>query len=330
MKLLEWLKDLFIPHSGNNHKAKILHPASLSIIVALFLTGQFFLNFFSLTSPSVLGYASNITPEQIIQLTNQKRAELGLNPLVNNPLLNEVAQRKAADMFAFNYWAHVSPSGRDPWSFFKEVGYRYIYAGENLARDFMDSSSVVEAWMNSPTHRDNIVNPNFKEIGVAVVNGTLNGIETTLVVQVFGTPPPAPVVEKKPSLVVKNQTQEQKTKTEIKQETKPEVKSPEETLPSEQLPPEETKPLEEKVPYQSVVLARGGNEVPSPPLFSPFLFTKTIALFLLGIILGALIIDGILVAQNKVVRLSGKNLAHLLFIATLLLAIIFTTPGAIL
>jgi len=314
MSLFGALKDLFTPHSANNHRARILHPASLSLIVALFLVGQFFLNFFTLVSPSVLGYASNISPEKIIELTNQKRAELGLAPLVNNPLLNEVAQRKAADMFAFNYWAHVSPSGRDPWSFFKEVGYKYIYAGENLARDFMDSASVVEAWMNSPTHRDNIVNPNYKEIGVAVVNGTLNGVETTLVVQVFGTPPPTTTTQRKT--------------------VPPKIEEAKEEIVQKEIPPAPelggSSLAQEQIPLRNVALAQAENETSSPPLFSPFWVTKTIAIFLLGIVLGALVLDAILVAQRQTIRLSGKNVAHLLFIGTLLLAIILTTPGAIL
>jgi len=316
MSLFEWFKDLFTPHSSNNHKARILHPASLSVVVALFLVGQFFLNFFTLVSPAVLGYASNISPEKIIDLTNQKRLERGLATLVNSPLLNEVAQRKAADMFAFNYWAHTSPSGRDPWSFFKEVGYKYIYAGENLARDFMDSASVVEAWMNSPTHKDNIVNPNYKEIGVAVVNGTLNGVETTLVVQVFGTPPPTTTAQRK--------TVPQKTEEEKKE------------IPKKEIFPTPVPELggfsfaQEQIPLGNVALAQAENESSSPPLFSPFWLTKTIAIFLLGIVLGVLVLDAILVAQRKTIRLSGRNIAHLLFIGTLLLAIILTTPGAIL
>jgi uncharacterized protein YkwD len=321
MTLIEWFKDLFTPHSSNNHKARILHPASLSVIVALFLVGQFFLNFFTLVSPSVLGYASNISPEKIIELTNQKRAELGLAPLVNNPSLNEVAQRKAADMFAFNYWAHVSPSGRDPWSFFKEVGYKYIYAGENLARDFMDSASVVEAWMNSPTHKDNIVNPNYKEIGVAVVNGTLNGVETTLVVQVFGTPPPVTTAQKRPSPPKAQLPKIEEEKKEITQKEVPSAPLPE--LGGSSF-------VKEQIPLGNVALAQAENETSSPPLFSPFWLTKTIAIFLLGIVLGALVLDAILVAQRQTIRLSGRNVAHLLFIGTLLLAIILTTPGAIL
>lgn len=313
MDLRGWLIHLFVPHSSNNHRAKILHPASLSIIVALFLVSQFFLNFFTLVSPAVLGFASNITPEKVIELTNQKRLEQGLEPLKVSDLLNEVARRKAADMFAFNYWAHVSPSGRDPWSFFKEVGYKYIYAGENLARDFMDSASVVEAWMNSPSHRDNIINPKYKEIGLAVVNGTLNGIETTLVVQVFGTPLSSALAE----------TKKKESPVKSKPEEKPSIA---------RIVPRvgEASNIEEKVPGAALALVEDKKESQFSSSISPFGLTKIIAIFLLGIILGALIIDGILVAQHRIVRLSGRNVAHLIFIGFLLLAIILTTPGAIL
>lgn len=304
---MKWLRHLFIPHQSNNHKAGILHPASLSVLVAIFLTGQFFLNFFTLVSPSILGFASNISPDKIVELTNQKRAEQGLSPLNVNGLLNEVAQRKAGDMFAFNYWAHISPSGRDPWFFFKEAGYRYVYAGENLARDFMDSGAVVEAWMNSPTHKDNLINSQYKEIGVAVVNGTLNGVETTLVVQVFGTPTPAWVAEKPVQAT-----------------------SPQPTLPPLPQPELGEASQVQESPLSTYVYAQAKEATASPPLFSPFWLTKTIAIFLLGIVLGALAIDGFLVYRLKVVRLSSRTLAHLIFLATLLLAIILTTPGAIL
>lgn len=293
MKLLEWVRHYFVPHYSNNHKAKILHPATISVVVAVFLVYQFGINFFLLVSPSVLGYASNITPEQVIEMTNKKRLENGLPPLVLNGTLSEAAQRKAGDMFAFNYWAHNSPSGRDPWSFFHEVNYQYLYAGENLARDFMNSASVVDAWMSSPTHRDNILNSRYQEVGLAVVNGTLEGAETTLVVQLFATPTPTPIVA--------------------------ETRSPELGRASS---------VEEKIPLVSTVFAQA--EEAKAPVTSPFALTKTMAILFLGILLGALILDVILVTQKRIVRLSGRNLAHLIFITMLLLAVVLTTQGAIL
>jgi hypothetical protein len=314
MNLFWWARHLFVPHHSNNCKAKILHPSALAVLVGFFLFYQFILNFYLLVSPSVLGFASNITPERVVEITNQKRAEEGLSPLTINSQLNEAAQRKAGDMFAFNYWSHISPSGRSPWSFFQEVGYKYLYAGENLARDFMDSQAVVEAWMNSSTHRDNLLNKNYQEIGLAVVNGTLNGVETTLVVQLFGTPLASTPVTQKPSTV--------------------KTPSPTPTVSIAPVQPavsevaEET--FEEAAPLSRIALAQAQEESKSPPLLSPFMLTKTVAVFLLGLILGALLLDIILVYQRKIIRLSGRNIAHLIFIGGLLLAVILTTPGAIL
>jgi len=305
MNLLEWWRHLFVPHHTNNHKAKILHPSTLSLIVALFLLYQFGINFALLVQPSILGFASNITPERVIELTNQQRLEQGLSPLSLNPTLSQAAQLKAGDMFAFNYWAHNSPSGRDPWSFFKEAGYSYLYAGENLARDFMTSEAVVNAWLNSSSHKENILNGKYNETGLAVVDGTLNGVETTLVVQLFGSPTPAPVAEKPPA-------------------------SPPETVITRAPRLGEASTAEEKIPLVPAALAQAGEETGSPPLLSPFWLTKTMAIFLLGIILGVLALDVILIYRKKVVRLSGRNLAHLIFVGTLLLAVILTTQGAIL
>jgi hypothetical protein len=91
-------------------------------------------------------------------------------------------------MFAKNYWAHQSPDGQSPWFFIKSVDYQYSIAGENLAKDFYDTDSMLKAWMASPTHKDNIIHPKYQEIGIAVVDGVLDGLKTTLVVQHFGTP----------------------------------------------------------------------------------------------------------------------------------------------
>lgn len=303
MNLLEWVRHFTVPHPSNNHKAKILHPSVLSVIVAVFLVYQFAINFYLLVQPSILGYASNITPEQVVEITNQRRLENGLSPLTLNGQLSEAAQRKAGDMFAFNYWAHNSPSGRNPWSFFHEVGYKYLYAGENLARDFMNSSSVVDAWMNSPSHRDNVLNSRYQETGLAVVNGTLDGVETTLVVQLFGTPTPTTVAS-------------QPVATESTPTPAPELG--------------EASTIEEKIVLAPVAIAQAKEGTMAAPLTSPFALTKNIAVLILGIVLGALILDVVLVSQKRIVRLSGRNLAHLIFITMLLLAAILTTQGAIL
>jgi hypothetical protein len=91
-------------------------------------------------------------------------------------------------MFAEQYWAHVSPSGTEPWKWFGDVGYNYSFAGENLAKNYPTSDATVTAWMNSPTHRENLLKKEYVDVGFAVVSGELNGKKTTLVVALYGAP----------------------------------------------------------------------------------------------------------------------------------------------
>lgn len=117
--------------------------------------------------------------------------QTGLPPLSENPVLDRAAALKAADMMQKNYFAHTSPDGTDPWHWFKVSGYNYRFAGENLAIGYVDSQEVNQAWLDSPTHRANILNRNYKEIGIAVLQGSFQGAKTTVVVQEFGTKQPA-------------------------------------------------------------------------------------------------------------------------------------------
>jgi hypothetical protein len=91
-------------------------------------------------------------------------------------------------MAANGYFAHVSPTGKTPWYWLQQVGYRYSFAGENLAVDFDDSKAVEDAWMASPTHHANIVKPQYTRVGYGVASGTYEGKQTTFVVQLFATP----------------------------------------------------------------------------------------------------------------------------------------------
>ena len=185
------VSHLFHPSASNQHRSKLLHAESLLyfslILVAAFALTKAF-RFFPGLESSILGYASNITAEEVLTQTNEKRAEEGLPALSLNTELSEAALRKGEDMFADQYWSHTAPDGQEPWDFIQSVGYRYKTAGENLARDFMNTTDMVAAWMNSPTHKANLLNPQFEEIGIAVIDGKLQGFETTLVVQMFGAP----------------------------------------------------------------------------------------------------------------------------------------------
>ena len=138
-------------------------------------------------------YAS-VLAAVLVDLANGDRAHNSLHTLTMNPVLVAAAQAKADDMAAKSYFAHVAPDGKDSWYWFKESGYGFSYAGENLAVDFSDSSDVERAWMNSPTHRQNLLDPHFTEIGIATAQGTFQGRVTTFVVQMFGTPAEAATV----------------------------------------------------------------------------------------------------------------------------------------
>ncbi|MBP9817327.1 hypothetical protein KBC75_01035 [Candidatus Shapirobacteria bacterium] len=202
---------LFVPHEHNNHRAWLLQPYAIGLFIAVYLLNQSFIKSLTIIRPGVLGYSSEITPQKVFDDTNIEREKQGLPALKYNPALSVSATKKAQDMFRNNYWAHTSPTGTTPWDFFKAENYQYSVAGENLAKDFYDTDGMMKAWMNSPTHRANIVSGKYLEIGIGVVNGILNGVQTTLVVQHFATPlaiignEPAPTDYQRASQFLANQ-----------------------------------------------------------------------------------------------------------------------------
>lgn len=133
------------------------------------------------------GQSAAVIQLQVIALTNAERLQNNVGVLTENPLLDAAAKAKAQDMAANGYFAHVGPDGKKPWAWITEAGYTYRYAGENLAVRFNDSQEVVNAWMNSPTHRANIVKGVYREIGVATAQGLYEGQPATYIVQYFGT-----------------------------------------------------------------------------------------------------------------------------------------------
>ncbi|HRZ95133.1 MAG TPA: CAP domain-containing protein [Candidatus Moranbacteria bacterium] len=134
-----------------------------------------------------LAYASEITAARVINLVNGSRNDEGLVDLNENETLNKIARDKLDDMIKNNYFAHTSPKGATPWSWFEKEGYDYKYAGENLAINFLTAEGQHKAWMESPTHKKNIMNPKFFEIGVAVGAGEINKQMAIITVQEFGT-----------------------------------------------------------------------------------------------------------------------------------------------
>jgi len=164
----------------------LFHNKLLSIII---LAVVIFNVFSTIIFPSkFLVYASDIDVNEIIQLVNVQRVRRGLNPLNVDSRLVNAAYSKGLHMLEFDYWAHYAPDGTSPWYFINNENYAYTIAGENLAKDFSNADPIVNAWMDSPSHRDNILNSSFDDIGVAVVTGEFQGKETSIVVQMFGSP----------------------------------------------------------------------------------------------------------------------------------------------
>jgi len=182
----------FFPTQKNKHKAwllqtKVLVPLTLALVVLNGLA-----SFTYLTHEKVKGSTTDLTPSQVIALTNLERSKANVQLVKPNSLLSTAAQKKADSMIAAGVFEHYYENEGDivnPWQFILESGYDYFHAGENLGKDFTQSTTLVQAWMDSPTHRENLLNPDYTEIGVAVVQGPyLDKEETTLIVQLFATP----------------------------------------------------------------------------------------------------------------------------------------------
>lgn len=187
-EFLEHLHDHFIPHHRNNYHPHIFSHRLTSLFALLLVTVKIFsISYLSLGTPLPV-YSSAVTRNNIALLTNESRKSFNLNTLKSNPILDSAAQAKANDMASKSYFAHTSPDGRLPWNFIQSAGYNYIMAGENLAVNFTEAENVSEAWMNSPTHKANILNKDFEEIGIGIAQGNYGGKDSVFVVQMFGTP----------------------------------------------------------------------------------------------------------------------------------------------
>ena len=125
----------------------------------------------------------------ILTATNLQRLNNGVKSLQWNDTLKNSAESKAQDILNKQYFEHISPEGVGPAQLAAQVGYKYVVIGENLALgNFETESALVDAWMNSPGHRENILNPKFTEIGIAAKRGTYEGKTVWVAVQEFGTP----------------------------------------------------------------------------------------------------------------------------------------------
>jgi Cysteine-rich secretory protein family len=150
---------------------------------------------------SVLGYATDISIQSLLDNTNTQRSTNGLGGLGLNAELDQAAQSKANDMAVRDYWSHNTPDGQTPWSFIASAGYSYQTAGENLAYGFDSSANTVTGWMNSSEHRANILNTTYEEVGFGIAsspNYQGTGPET-IVVAMYAEPVGAPIAAATPA-----------------------------------------------------------------------------------------------------------------------------------
>lgn len=321
MKFIESLTHYFFPKHSNDHKAKLLHASSLIVISVFLISFQLLLNYLPRAGVKVLGYAANISTDEVIRLTNEKRLQAGVPALRYNSLLAQAALAKGNHMLKYQYWAHVAPDGTEPWKFFTDVGYRYKYAGENLARDFTNPQAIVDAWMASPTHRENLLSAKYVDIGVAVVEGSLEGIDTTIIVQLFGyplgetqavvaqakqaTPTPKPKVESSTNsaaLLI--------TATPMPSATPVPVSANTSAL--DTLPPAQNESSALKV------------------LLSPFQTTRGISIAITALLIIVFLIDLVVILRRRIPRSSSRTFAHIAFLGMILAIVILAKVGKIL
>ncbi|MDP4096565.1 CAP domain-containing protein [Paenibacillus sp. P96] len=122
------------------------------------------------TAPKLAADKSQFTA-QVIALVNKERSKAGLKPVTNHTNLSKMALEKAKDMNKNNYFSHTSPTYGSPFDMMKKFGISYSYAGENIAMGQQTPEEVMKDWMNSPGHRENIMNPNYTLIGAGYYNG---------------------------------------------------------------------------------------------------------------------------------------------------------------
>lgn len=183
------IRDLLIPHQGNNYEPQILRPKRLFWHAFVVLGVKFVVVTAALLFPLSAWLTPDVLNEQsqkVVELTNKVRIKVGVNPVKVNEQLKQAALSKAEDMLVKQYFAHTNPQKQNVAFWVKKFNYKYAVAGENLALGFSSAENVVNAWIKSKTHYANLIDPDFDEIGVAMVSGVYNKKDTTLAAQIFG------------------------------------------------------------------------------------------------------------------------------------------------
>lgn len=292
MSLYNW----FLPHKGTHKKAHLISVNAILIYILIFILLQVSFSLISYSKPGLLGISSDIDAQKIIELTNKERTKIGLSEVSENHALDEAAKLKASNMFSENYWAHFAPSGKTPWDFILGSGYKFTFAGENLAKNYYKAEDIVSAWMNSPTHRDNLLNSKYDDIGIAVLEGILNGQKTVIIVQMFGT-------------------------------TKNISRSPVVSVSGKQIDIPKNEYISKPAMVASVQTQT--SDLPKPVL-DPYQFSKIASATLIFIIIFMLLLDAFVLFRRGVFRFSSHHVAHMALLSVAAASILTGGPGSIL
>ena len=283
--------------------------------------------------PSVLGISSNVSQDQLLIITNEYRQQNGLPALSLNQELSQAAQGKASDMFAKNYWAHVSPDGTTPWIFIKSAGYVYVYAGENLARGYNSAQDVVAAWMASPEHKQNMLSSNYQNVGFAVETGNLTGEDTVLVVEMLGSTALAAVPPSNQGTVNAEPTAEAPVTSETPAVVKP---SPAPSVSPASVASNNSN--NQELPKNTLGESKSALKIkPTPansvpqiePLFAAASFSFNPAEGIVSLFILILILDMIIIERRKIVRFVGHNIDHIFYLSLILVVIFVLAKGLI-
>ncbi|OGK18938.1 hypothetical protein A3D80_00060 [Candidatus Roizmanbacteria bacterium RIFCSPHIGHO2_02_FULL_40_13b] len=316
-----FLHGFFIPSKHNNFRARALHLHFLTAYLVIAMVISFAVSPNSiLTTGSVLGIAQDISTDKLLQLTNQQRTNSGLPALNNNSQLASAACGKANKMIADNFWAHYAPDGTTPWFYIAQSGYKYETAGENLAKDFGDSNSVVNAWMASSGHAANILSTKYQDIGFCVQNGTLSGSETTLVVQMFGKP-----IGGQSALAQTNPVRAQAEEPKPTLQVLPPTGGPTQTPTAE---PTVVAQVATINPPESLLPAASIKQSLITKLLNSF--PRTAATVFFGMLLFIFVLDAYFAHKLGVYRVLGKHMAHFIFVAFILASLLLVARGTIL
>lgn len=178
------IKLAVIPHSDNDYRPHLVRRYGLVTILFFTIILQYGAAYAQ--TNAIQNNGTDISSFNLLKKTNLVRVNKDLAELTENEKLTRAAQLKLDDMFENQYWDHNSPTGIAPWKWLNDVGYDYYAAGENLARDFSSTDSVISAWLDSTEHRKNVLSEVYTEAGFAVGEGVLDGQTTLLIVAFYG------------------------------------------------------------------------------------------------------------------------------------------------